>query len=932
MEKGSVDYLDNRVSFHIRSSIPEKEFAFDKAGKISDDELIRIRKDKIVKFFKTNYNWIAYVVLAIIVYLSVKIRTSNLERLKDITTGTWTLGPDLDPFFFLRLAKYIVEEGTLFAVDTMRYVPLGANMIGEYLLHPYMIAWFHKYIGSPILNTESVTHSAVLYPAFMFALTVIAFFFMTRRIFLDTMGKRNANIIGLIAAFFLSVIPSLLPRTIAGIPEKESAAFLFLFLAFYFFVSAWKSDHKYGKYVYALLAGVATTAMANIWGGFVFIFLTIAPTIFFAFLLGKVTKTKFYIYSVWLFSSLFMMALGDLQFVEIASSTSSGGPATAVFFVILVHFIIFNTKLKGYFNTGKLSKIPPKVISLLVTIIVLAVLASIVFGPSFVPSKVGAVKDVLIKPATNRLIQTVAENRQPYFREWAGSFGPHFRGIPVSFWLFFAGSVYLFNRMVSVFKRKERWKLVGAYLILLSSVIFSRYAGDSSLNGENNLSVFVYAMGFIIFVVTVGYYYYKYYKSGEEDILKKINLELILLFSFFFLSIVAARAAVRTIMMLVPPVSIMVSYFTVASVVDALKSKEGTRKIIALGLAGLIIISTLFSGYGFYQSIKGQAPNHVPSVYTNQWQKAMAWVRDNTPTDSVFSHWWDYGYWLQSIGERATVLDGGNGIGYWNHLMGRHALTGTDNMASLEFLYSHDVTHFLIDSTDIGKYGAFSSIGSDPSYDRVAHIPTFSRNDQQVVETKNSTIHFYQGGAGVDDDIIYEENGSKIFLPRGNAGIGAILIERNSEGKMLQPRGVFVYQGQQYTLPLRYGFDGEFRDFGSGVEVGFYLFPRAVQTGGGVSIDPDGAMLYLSQRTVKSQLARLYLYKEDNPYFKLVHSEDDFFVSQIKSQNAGFEYDIIQYQGIRGPIRIWEVSYPDGMEVNEEYLSREYPEEIYFAT
>jgi len=37
----------------------------------------------------------------------------------------------------------------------------------------------------------------------------------------------NKNIIALIATAFFVVIPSLLPRTIAGIPEKESAAFFF---------------------------------------------------------------------------------------------------------------------------------------------------------------------------------------------------------------------------------------------------------------------------------------------------------------------------------------------------------------------------------------------------------------------------------------------------------------------------------------------------------------------------------------------------------------------------------------------------------------------------------------------------------------------------------------------------------------------------------
>jgi len=311
----------------------------------------------------------------------------------------------------------------------------------------------------------------------------------------------------------------------------------------------------------------------------------------------------------------------------------------------------------------------------------------------------------------------------------------------------------------------------------------------------------------------------------------------------------------------------------------------------------------------------------------------MAWVRENTTETAVFGHWWDYGYWLQTIGERATVLDGGNAMPYWNHMMGRYALTGTDNRQALEFLYAHNTTHFLIDSTDIGKYSAFSTIGSDVNYDRASYIPTFSKNNQATQEKKNSTVYFYQGGVSLDEDIVYEENGTKIFLPAGSAGVGAVFIEKNAGGEIISPpQGIFVYQGKQYSLPLRYAYDKKFIDFGSGIDSGIFLFPRLNQEGNNFGIEEDGALLYLTKRTVKSQLARLYLYKENNPNFKLVHSEDDFVVDSIKSQNPAFDSDFLDYQGFRGPIRIWEIEYPRDIELKEEYLSTDYPAEIKFAT
>src|SRR3989344_6564874 len=108
--------------------------------------------------------------VAWIVWMAVYIRTRNLPGLKDITTGTWTLGPDLDPFLFLRWAKYIVAHGSIMSLDVMRYVPFGYNTSGELLVTPYFIAWFYK-LGSVFGFVESITHAAVIYPVFMFALT-----------------------------------------------------------------------------------------------------------------------------------------------------------------------------------------------------------------------------------------------------------------------------------------------------------------------------------------------------------------------------------------------------------------------------------------------------------------------------------------------------------------------------------------------------------------------------------------------------------------------------------------------------------------------------------------------------------------------------------------------------------------------------------------
>jgi dolichyl-diphosphooligosaccharide--protein glycosyltransferase len=39
------------------------------------------------------------------------------------------------------------------------------------------------------------------------------------------------------------------------------------------------------------------------------------------------------------------------------------------------------------------------------------------------------------------------------------------------------------------------------------------------------------------------------------------------------------------------------------------------------------------------------------------WLDALDWVSKNTPNDAVIASWWDYGYWITTIGNRTTLAD-----------------------------------------------------------------------------------------------------------------------------------------------------------------------------------------------------------------------------------------------------------------------------------
>ena len=912
--------------------------------KNKEDLIIELRLEKIKDFFKKSPNLVYYLILAFITWLALLIRTRNFSGLKDITTGTWTLGPDLDPFLFLRWAEYVAEHGKLFVIDNMRYVPLGYDVSGEAKLLSYLIEWFYHFLtylppsiykflpGSPTPAEMTIIYAANLFPVVMFGFTCVAFFILTRKIFYDSFeNKRYPNIIALISTFFLSVIPSLLPRTIAGIPEKESAGFFFIFLALYFFISAFKSKNYKPILIYFFLSGLLTGIMALIWGGVTFVFMTIGLSVFTAFIFGLFDKKRFYGLTLWI---IIFMALGfafstRFNLIDVLTSTSTMPIFGSWFFALINLFLYPKIQNITYIKEIKHKwHINGEIFSFIVGVIILIIVAVIIFGIGFFTYQISDLYNKLIRPlGTTRFSLTVAENRQPFFTEWMGEFGPIIKNIPVFFWLFIIGSVTLFYSLIKFVDKKKKLYLTIIYFISLIALIFSRYSPSGQLNGVSSVSLLLFFGSIILFFFLGVYILLNYYKNTNES-KSEIDLGIIVLLILFFISILAARSAVRFIMMLVPVSSILASYLVVSSINNAAKQKDETYKIISFIIVIILLTASVYSGSYFYKISYNQANGYIPGYYNFQWQKAMSWVRDNTPQNAVFSHWWDYGYWIQTMGKRATVLDGGNAIVYWDHLMGREVLTTPNDSTALEFLYTHNATHLLIDSTDIGKYSAFSSIGGDINNDRLSYFPTFFIDQKNIQETKDGFIYFYQGQSGLDEDITYEINGSKEIFPSENSGIVRIILRQKNSGEYMQPSAIFVHSNiKQMEIPLRYLYaNNTLYDYKSGINAGVYAIQTVNPVQNNLQIDDKGALFYLSKRTVDSLLVRKYLFGEEGN-FKLVHTEPSLIVSSIKSQGANIN-DIVYFQGnFQGPIKIWEISYPSDTKLNPDYLATSFPDE-----
>lgn len=45
------------------------------------------------------------------------------------------------------------------------------------------------------------------------------------------------------------------------------------------------------------------------------------------------------------------------------------------------------------------------------------------------------------------------------------------------------------------------------------------------------------------------------------------------------------------------------------------------------------------------------------AIASSDWLDALDWMKNNTPDNSVIVSWWDYGYWIETLGERKSFID-----------------------------------------------------------------------------------------------------------------------------------------------------------------------------------------------------------------------------------------------------------------------------------
>ncbi len=865
-----------------------------------------------------------YLLLAIIVYLGSFIRVQSLAQLKDAVTGKW-IPLALDPYLFYRYAHYIQENGSLFVHDAGRFIPEGISTI-EHIFKTTFMVYLHKIISIFAPNT-GLDFAIVIYPVICFAIALIFFYMLNKELF-DTKTA-------LLATAFLAVVPAFLQRTMAGFSDHEALGIMFFFIAMWFFIKTIKSTKNSesnkinkSKLLYALGTGISTGLMGQSWGGWKFLILIISGYTLIQFFLNTTTKQDIYAYIIWIISTIAIVSfwipvytIGEL----IRSFTT--GIAFLTLGVLIIELLFQTDYLKNLIKPLE-QKIPHSILIFIIATGLGGIFLLITGNLAEVLGQTGEIWESLLRPlGKNRWELTVAEQHQPYFTQWMGEFGPRLFNIstlPIYLTLFMTGSVMLFHKLVN--NLKQKWVLTTAYTMFIIAFTMSRYSPNSTFNGVNTISTVAYIGSLITFALFIaGFYIYLFYK--DQDTLNKIKdlkKEYIAVIIWFVLLVVGARGAIRLLFMFAPITAVLAAHATITLWQKATKINNTYYKAIAIAAIIFIIASPFAAPMKgviptFYENSFNQA-RYTGTGYNQQWQTAGQWVQENIPEDAVFSHWWDYGYWIQTGWGRDTILDGTNKITYWNYLMGRHVMTGQNQEEALEWLKVHKATHFLVISDEIGKYTAYSSIGSNEDYDRYSYITTFGLDESLATETRDGTTIVYTGTYVLDDDFVYQ---NKLY-PQGAAGIGAIFVPitqaantENSdtiEVQIEQPYAGVIYNGQQIEIPIECLYmNGQMNWYDEPGLGGCVTIIPTVTTDGQVAND-IGAALYVSKEGVNALWTNLYIFDGNNPRY-----DTSAFVNVFDQSSTWAPLSLLLgHNRIIGPIKIWEINYPEGFEVDPE--------------
>ncbi len=504
---------------------------------------------------------------------------------------------EFDPYFDYRATQYILDHG-LNAYwhwhDTMSWYPEGRDVAATSQSALHITAAFmYKVFG----GGSSLLDFTIVFPAVIGALTVIVIFALVR-----VLGGTSA---GLFSALMFAFSPAIIQRGNLGWFKSEPLGLFYGLLAMYLFISAMK--HKEIKYAIpkaiggGLLLGLANGA----WGGSQYFSIPVAMFFFALPFFRKDLTIPLYV---------------AIAFTAFTLLSASAFPRPGISFtlglagLIMVGSTLFLAIAFFLKRIGKPQQHLRNTAFLLIAFVALGI-GFIAVGPYVSPS-FRYIKSINpFASQSDALVQSVAEHFTPSVADYFTDFNILLMFAGVGVWLAFRRRDY-----ISIF----------ALLIGISGVWVS----------ATFARLLVYASVGIIILAGLG--------------LAEVTR-----------SVMAYRETSQT------------PSATVRSLTAA--TREARRKMEFAGrgqstasklarIGFIVVLIMMLSIPMFYpQNANWISSADVPAaianggtgyrLQSNDWADALNWISKNTPPNAVIASWWDYGYWITTLGNRTTLDD-----------------------------------------------------------------------------------------------------------------------------------------------------------------------------------------------------------------------------------------------------------------------------------
>ena len=517
---------------------------------------------------------------------------------------------EFDPFFNYRATQYLLDNGVnayLHWHDTMSWYPVGRDIYAtsQVPLH-FTDALLYKIFGAG----SSLYDFTIIFPVVFGSLTAIIVFALVR-----VMGGTTA---GLFASLFFAISPPIIVRGTIGWFKSEPLGLFYGLLGLYLFLSGLKSQNRkiaFGKlFGGGLFLGIGFAA----WGGVEFFLI---PLALFIIILPFIRKDhKFLLWAIPLFAAVTLGVAGSfgrpgIDFVVGVRGFALIGPTI---FLIAVIFVQKYSK-QGTALRNSLAILGGSIIAGIAIII-----SHLLHLPSF--RYLNAINPFLT--SEDPLVDSVAEHATPTLAQNFTYF---------SILMLFAG--------------------LGIWLI------FRKKWGENNslpVSIKNEMTIFALIIGIV-----------GAYAGGTFARLELLTATSVIILSSIGLAVITSEILKKNTQIKQTDFSKKTQQGKTSD-----SSKKGNIQVkkstSVLGripkisyvavVVALLLVPTIYPVNANWISITKSPPTILNggsnyAISTNDWPATLNWIKNNTQPNSVIASWWDYGYWIQTLGDRTTLAD-----------------------------------------------------------------------------------------------------------------------------------------------------------------------------------------------------------------------------------------------------------------------------------